>query len=299
METGLSAADIVAMTKDTNGNGGNGYGNGAWDNPFIYLVWLALLGNGGIWGNRGNNGDGGSGSGGWGGWGGYPALYEGFNNQDVNGQLRGITQGICDGFYAVNTGMLQGFSGVQRDLCQGFNGVTAGINNLGYQLGQCCCDIEKGNMQNAFQTQSGFNTLSHQLADCCCENRSAIAQVRYDMASQACDTRNLIQNVARDITDTANANTRSILDFLVQDKISSLQAENQALKFQASQTAQNAFITANQEAQTAELIRRLGADCPVPAYVVQAPTPVSFPTNCCGQVQFAQNSNCGCGCGCY
>ena len=94
------------------------------------------------------------------------------------------------------------------------------------------------------------------------------------MATQACDTRNLIQNVARDITDNANCNTRAILDFLTQDKISSLQAENQNLKFAASQAAQNAFITANQEAQTAELIRRLGRDCPVPAYVVPNP-------NCC------------------
>lgn len=96
-----------------------------------------------------------------------------------------------------------------------------------------------------------------------------IAQVRYDMATQACDTRRAIQD-----------STREVLGFLTQDKISSLQAENQALKFAASQQAQNAFITANQEAQTAELIRRLGRDCPIPAYWVQPPTPIVPPT--CG-----------------
>ena len=58
------------------------------------------------------------------------------------------------------------------------------------------------------------------------------------------------------------------------DKYQAALAENQALKFQASQTAQNAFITANQEAQTAELLRRLGRDCPIAAYVVPNP-------NCC------------------
>ena len=88
--------------------------------------------------------------------------------------------------------------------------------------------------------------------------------------------------MARDITDNANANTRSIMDFLVNDKISTLTAENQALKFAASQASQNAFITANQEAQTATLLRRLGAECPTPAYVVQPPTPVHFPYNNCG-----------------
>lgn len=101
-------------------------------------------------------------------------------------------------------------------------------------------------------------------------------------------------NNTRDILESNNNNTRAILDFLTNDKISTLQSENQALKFQASQTAQNAFITANQEAQTAKLIRRLGADCPQPAYVVQPPTPINFPTNCCGQFIGYNYNNCGC-----
>ena len=69
------------------------------------------------------------------------------------------------------------------------------------------------------------------------------------------------------------------------DKYQAALAENQALKFQASQAAQNAFITANQEAQTAELIRRINP-MPVPAYQVPAPYPY------CG----AYNNGCGCGC---
>ena len=91
--------------------------------------------------------------------------------------------------------------------------------------------------------------------------------------------------------DNANANSRAILDFLTQDKIATLTAENQSLKFAASQSAQNAFITANQEAQTAEIIRRLGRDCPVPAYVVPNP-------NCCYNANVTY-SNCGCGCGSF
>ena len=131
--------------------------------------------------------------------------------------------------------------------------------------------------------QSGFNTLGHQISDCCCVTQRSIDGINYNMATQACDTRNLIQNTTRDIIDNANANNRALLDFLVNDKISTLQAENQSLKLKASQAEQNSFIAANQQAQTAELIRRLGADCPVNAYVVQPPTPVTFPTNCCGQ----------------
>ena len=45
---------------------------------------------------------------------------------------------------------------------------------------------------------------------------------------------------------------------MTQDKISALQAENQTLKLAASQSAQNSYLAAMSEAQTAELIRRLG-----------------------------------------
>lgn len=183
--------------------------------------------------------------------------------QGIVQKLDGITYGISDTAFALNNTITNGFHGVDNAIC-----------NLGYNV------------------QSGFNTLGHQLAECCCQTQRSIDGLNYNLATQACDTRNLIQTTTRDITDNANANTRAILDFLVNDKISTLQAENTALKFQASQTAQNAFITANQDAQTAELIRRLGADCPVPAYVVQPPTQVTFPTNCCGQFTGFNN---GCG----
>ena len=152
--------------------------------------------------------------------------------------------------------------------------------------------LTNGLSDSTYAVTGAINGLSHQVSDCCCATQRAIDGVNYNMATQACDTRNVIQNSTRDIIENQNCNTRSLLDFLVNDKIATLTAENQSLKFQASQTAQNAFITANQEAQTAELIRRLGADCPVPAYVVQPPVQVSFPTNCCGQFTGFGN---GCG----
>lgn len=148
--------------------------------------------------------------------------------------------------------------------------------------------IERGLCDGFYGVQNGFNSLSAQLAQCCCDNRAAIADLKYTAAQEACATRNLMQTNTRDIIDSQNAGTRAILDFLTQDKIATLTAENQSLKFAASQSAQNAFITANQEAQTAELIRRLGRDCPVPAYVVPNP-------NCCygNPVGVGYNGSCG------
>lgn len=96
-------------------------------------------------------------------------------------------------------------------------------------------------------------------------------------------------NNLNSLNSAQNANTRSILDFLVQDKLDALRDENQTLKNQISQANQNSFIAANQEAQTAELIRRLGRDCPVPAYIVPNP-------NCCYSAAYGYDSS-GCGCG--
>lgn len=234
-----------AMGQDNgNNNNGNGLfgGDGGW---LGILLLIALLGGGIGWG------------GGFGGFGGGAGLQgmatradinEGFALNNITSGITAIQQGICDATYAINNGLRD----VGMNMMQGFNGV-----------------------------ERGFCDLSHQLSDCCCENRAAIAQVRYDMATQACDTRRAIQD-----------STRSIMDFLTQDKISTLTAENQALKFAASQAQQNAFITANQDAQTAELIRRLGRDCPVPAFVVPNP-------NCCyGNPLGVGYNGYGNGCGC-
>ena len=213
---------------------GNGRNNGMFGNDAWWIIILLLFGYNG----RGFGGFGGFG-GGFGGGCGSPCatqadLAAGFNNSAV----------------------LSGINGIDSALCQGFNGINTAI------------------LQSTYDTQGAINGLSHQLSDCCCATQRAIDSVKYENATNTCAIQNTIQNTTRDVIENANANSRAILDFLTQDKIATLTAENQSLKFAASQSAQNAFITANQEAQTAELIRRLGRDCPVPAYVVPNP-------NCC------------------
>jgi hypothetical protein len=181
----------------------------------------------------------------------------------------------------------------------GFGGFGGG--GSGFQGHATRADINEGFALNGLQTgitaiQQGLcdttYALNNAIKDCCCTTQRSIDGVNFNLAKGFCDLGNVVNNGTRDILENNNANTRAILDFLTNDKIATLTAENQSLKFQASQTAQNAFITANQQAQTAELIRRLGADCPTPAYVVQPPTPVNFPVNACGQAYGFG----GCGC---
>lgn len=250
------ATGYIAGQGDNNNSSNGMWGDGGWIFGIIILAMVFGWGRGGFGGFGGFGGGGASTD---------PGLQGLATRADVNeaiafnGVERGISaiqQGICDSTFALNNTMTNGFHGVDTAIC-----------NLGYQ------------------TQTGFNSLGAQLAQCCCDTQAAIQGVRYDMATQACDTRNTIQNTTRDILDNNNANTRAILDFLTQDKISSLQSENQALKFQASQANQNSYLTATLDAQTSELIRRINP-MPVPAYQVPAPYPY------CG----TYNNGCGCGC---
>lgn len=244
---------------ENNNRGDDLFGGGGWGGLLGLIVVASLFG-GGL-----------GGFGGFGGFGGGAAglqgiatrsdINEGFAFNNITGGITAIQQGICDSTYALNSAITGGFHGVDNAIC-----------NLGYQ------------------TQAAFNGIGHQLSDCCCATQRAIDGVNYNMATNFANLQNTLCGNTRDIIDSQNAGTRAILDFLTQDKIASLTAENQNLKFAASQAAQNAFITANQEAQTAELIRRLGRDCPVPAYVVPNP-------NCCYGNPVGVNYNSGFGCG--
>jgi hypothetical protein len=257
MDGNYSLADIAAATGNGRNNDGMFGGDGSW--WIIVLFIFAFFG----WGNNGwgNNGNGG----------GYAAtaatqadIQRGFDNSAVISKLDGINSGLCDGFYAMNNGMLTGFNGINTNIMQTGFGIQQAIN----------ADTV-ANMQNT-------NALQAQLANCCCETREAIQGVNYNMAQNTCALQNTMNNSTRDILDNQNSNTRAILDYLCQKETADLRAENQALKLAASQSAQNAYIAANQEAQTAELIRRINP-MPVPSYVVPAPYPYS---------------GCGCNTGC-
>lgn len=244
---GVQATMPVAPVNSSNGNGFGWGGDGAWW-IVLFLIFAAFGG----WGNGFGFGGGNNGGGVVDGY----VLASDFSN--IERKLDSVNNGICDGFYAMNTGMLNGFAGVTQ-------AVTSGFSNA--ELSRC-------NQQAALMQQ--LNNMAMQAQECCCENRAAIAQVRYDMATQACDTRNTVQNATRDIIDANNQNSRAILDFLTQSKLSDLQTENQNLKLAASQAAQNNY-----------LISQL-RPCPSPAYIT------------CNPWAGIGYGGCGCnqGCGC-
>lgn len=253
----------VPLVANIDGNGNNnGWGaDGGW--LWFIIVIFALFGG---WGN-GFGGFGGGTNGGVG-----AEIQRGFDTQAVISKLDGLTNGLSDGFYAMNTSLLNGFNGVDRAVC-----------DLGYQTQQGFNNTNMAMMQNTNAIQSTLNNMAAQNASCCCETQRQIergfADTNYNMATQACETRQAIAD-----------STRSILDFLTQDKIATLQAENQSLKFAASQTAQNQFITQ----VGSDIVNRL-QPTPVPAYPAASPCGLG---NWSPQVLANGYGNVGCGCNC-
>lgn len=242
-ETNNSPFTMPVIPAAGNGYGNNGaFGDGGW--LWFIVVIFAIFGG---WGGNGWGGNGSNSS--------YytdSALQRGFDTQSIIGKLDGINNGLCDGFYAVNNGMLTGFNGVNTNILQTGYGIQQAIN----------ADTVAG-MHNA-------NALQAQLAQCCCDTREAIQGVNYNMATNTCALQNTMNNNTRDIIDSQNAGTRAILDYLCQDKIATLQAENNDLRRAASQDRQNALLTTAMSAQAQQIINAVNPT-PIPAYQVPNP----------------------------
>lgn len=174
------------------------------------------------------------------------------DQQTLISKLDQQTYGIADSTFALNNTIVNGFHGVDNAIC-----------TLGYQ------------------NQQGFNDVAHQISDCCCATKESIQGLNYNLATQTSALQNTMCNNTRDIIDNQNANSRAIIDFLVNDKMASLQAENQNLKLAASQAAQNQYLVSELR------------PCAKPAYITCSPYQSAY--------GFGLNNNgygCNTGCGC-
>lgn len=236
---GYNLSDIAAVTRGTGNGDGFFGGDGAW--WLILLFLFAGWGNGGFGGGYGGGGNA------------RDAVSYGFDMNGLENGIRGIQNGLADGFYEMNTALLTGFGNNAMAAMQNTNAITAQLANMAAQQQACCCETGR-------QIERG------------------LCEVNYNILTQANATNTNISNAARDIIASNDAGVRSILEYLTQDKISTLQAENQALRLTASQQAQNAF-----------LIDQLGTKAPIPAYMVANPY-ASY--GGCGTAFYA--NTCGC-----
>ena len=251
MDNGFAEGYAVGQGNANNG----GWGNGAWGAEWLWIIVLfALFGNNG-WGFGGNGGCG---------------------NGNLNYELGKVatSNDVAVGFAQNATlsslnDLKLGQAGIQQTLCQGFSGVNASI------------------MQAQNGIQNAICQIGYEQQNCCCQTQRAIDGVNYNMAQNTCNITNAINTSTRDIIDAQRDGTNAILNFLTQEKISSLQAENAALTAQLSQNA-----------QTRTLIDTL-RPCPQPAYITCSPYESVYGVGRNGYgYGCGYNSGCGCGCGC-
>ena len=244
----------VAPT-NAGGNGGFGWG----DNGALWLIVLFLFIFAGGWGNGfGNNGNGGVVDG-------Y-VLTSDFAN--VERKIDGVNDGLCNGFYQ------------QAQLINNTNMAMA--NGFGQ------AELSRATQQAALMQQ--LTAMQMQAAECCCNTQRSIEGVRYDMAAQACDTRNTVQNATRDIIDAMNNGFRGVDQRLTAQEI----AAKDAKIAEQNQRLFAADLAASQSAQTLDMRNYVSAQFayynprPVPSFSV--PAPYQY-TGCGNQY----NCN-GCGC---
>ena len=178
---------------------------------------------------------------------------------------------------ALNNTLNNNFRGIDNAICTlGYQGAQH-ASNLSAQMAQQGCDTRAAIQDNTTQGVFNTNTLSRQISDCFCNLEKMNMQNRFDAQAYNCNTLQAIDKLGD-----------RIIDYMSNEKVQSLRDENQALRLAASQERQNQY-----------LISQLGYQCPKPAYVVQPPQQVTFPTNCCGGVNYAAyNGGCNNGCGC-
>lgn len=292
----MSPADIKAVLG--NGNSGNyGYGMDGFGGLWWVLILLAM------------------GWGGMGGFGGMGMMWPwmlmgnggfGANNTDAVVQ-RGFDQASVIG--AVNN-VGTAVNALSPQLCNGFAGVNANMN-AGFANAETANNARQiANMQQGFGMQTALGEkldgLAAGQAQWGCDNRAAIADVKYTVASENCQDRYEAQKNTRDIIDAVNNKGQVLMDKLCQleldgvkkdyeNRIFGMQnaynaalAENQALRFAQSQTAQNAFIAQQFNNEVDALYNRLN-NCPVNTIPVYGKQPIFT----CPQSNYNQGYACG------
>lgn len=195
----LTAADVAAVTRPNFMGMGGGYGMGGFGGDWLAIIVLFALFGG--WGGGFGGGFGGGGAG--------LGLQAGFDTQTLLRGQEGIKNGLCDGFYAMNTNNLQAQNQLQRDLCSGFAAINAGI------------------AENRYSAK-----------DCCCETQRQIESVKYANQQNTCDIVNAIHaegNATRDLI------TQNKIEAM-QTKITELTALAQSKDLAISQANQNAYL---------------------------------------------------------
>ena len=113
---------------------------------------------------------------------------------------------------------------------------------------------------NGYENRLALNDLGFNMQNCCCQTRETINGVGNALGAQLADLKYTIATEECATRQASADNTQRIIDFMTQEKLAALQAENASLRGELSQAA-----------QTSTIVNALRTPSPVPAYVVSNP----------------------------
>lgn len=222
-ENGLSPADIMAMMNNNNGMNGNNM----WNNPFMYLIWLAIFGNAGF-GGFGNNAANGTVT--------RAELADGLNNQTVLNDLRGIETGMNSGICNLGDIVQNSMANAAQQRCNGFSGVNANISNGINSINTAM--LQNGNsIINAINQSSAAQQIAN------CNLSHAIQDNKYEMAQNTCS-----------ITTAVHEEGEKTRGLLTAQQMQNLRDSKEAVE-RDLQSAKMALANAN---QTQNILSSLG-----------------------------------------
>ena len=180
------------------------------NNPWIYFVFLALLGrNGGIFGNKGDCG--------------LAQTVADNHNSDL---LMGAIKGNSDAAAAL-----------AAILNCGVDSINAAIFNLKSAMEACCCQSQKDAIKAGYEAQISnlqqTNGLMSKLEQISSGMQTGFAQVGYATAQQTCEIKN-----------NENLNTQRIIDTLNNHWTADLSQKYQDARLELSQLKQNETLIA-------------------------------------------------------
>ena len=270
-EKGATPLETMAMMNN------GGFGGNAWNNPFMYLIWLAMFGGGNGFGGFGNN---------------NVQTNELLNQvnslrqQIGDNQLSNVTMDAIKGNQSAIQTLATGINADFNQLSTGMCNLRSAIDTVGGQVGfsaervinavgmgdaaitsklqECCCNMKTAVLEQGYQSQLALerqtNTLgreiegfqaSAQLQNC--QNTSminqSIANLGYQLQSHKCE-----------IVEAGTANTQRILDALNQHWAQDTALQLQDEKFKNSQLMQNQYIASLISGSTAARTTSTGSN---------------------------------------
>lgn len=238
---GRNNEDPLAMASMMNNN--------QWmNNPFIYLVFLMMFGNGGFLGNR-----------------------NGLQGAEIQGQLDSLRNQMADN---QNSNLIMGaIQGNNCDLKSLASNLNCDFNQLQNSVCAVRSAIEQVGGKIGYSAERVINAANlgdmniiQQLKDCCCQTQQNIIKMGYEQQLATCNQTNTLQNAIQyvatgvergfaassfqnakdkcDIIRSSQDNTQRIIDTLNNHWQYDLQQKYNDARLELSQQKQNATLIA-------------------------------------------------------